>query len=241
MGSLTLSQNHQWQFAHCSHLYLQFCTFFSSIYSYPALCFVWIHTAQIEAFTFWWDPQVFTHLPYWFFSCFPSCTLKRRDVSIGTGHWRRMWATDKQKDDKEGAREKNSVKEYRVKEEEATRGACKIPDHRGPCWPLTLIMTSKVTTKVRGCVKVPVRQFTPLLGDDDLMQPPQPVWHDQCCSVPAAPKGHASISNPATQGPLKAPCRQSQWGGGKGTHSERSGKAEGQKGCFIWYPVGLSG
>lgn len=42
----------------------------------------------------------------------------------------------------------------------------------GPCWPLTLIMTSEVSTRVRGCVKVPVRQFTPVLGDDDLMQPP---------------------------------------------------------------------
>lgn len=136
---------------------------------------------------------------------------------------------------------KNSWKEYSEVEEEGTGGACEVPDHRGPCWPLTLIMTSEVSTRVRGCVKVPVRQFTPVLGDDDLMQPPQPVWHDQCCSVPAAPKGHASISNPATQGPLKAPCRQSQWGRGKGTQTERSGKARGQKACFIWYPVGLSG
>lgn len=40
---------------------------------------------------------------------------------------------DKQKDDKERAREKNSVKEYRVKEEEAAGGVCEIPDHRGPC------------------------------------------------------------------------------------------------------------
>lgn len=95
--------------------------------------------------------------------------------------------------------------------------------HRGPSWPLTLIMTLEVTPEVRGCVKVPLRRFTPLLCDDDLMQPPQPVWHDQCCSLPAAPKRHTSISNPATQGPLKAPYRQSQWAGGKGTQTEKSG------------------
>lgn len=186
-------------------------------------------------------PGLHSSLLLIFFSCFPSCTLRRWDVSIGPGHRRRMWAMVKQNGDKERARKKNSWKEYSEVEEEGTGGACEVPDHRGPCWPLTLIMTSEVSTRVRGCVKVPVRQFTPVLGDDDLMQPPQPVWHDQCCSVPAAPKGHASISNPATQGPLKAPCRQSQWGRGKGTQTERSGKARGQKACFIWYPVGLSG
>lgn len=113
----------------------------------------------------------------------------------------------------------------REKEEER---ACKLADHRGPGWPLTLMMTLEVTPEVRGCVKVPLRRFTPLLGDDDLIQPPQPVWHDQCCSLPAAPKGHTSISNPATQGPLKAPYRQSQWAGGTGTPTEKSGESKGK-------------
>lgn len=29
------------------------------------LC-VWVLAAQRETFRFWWDPQVLTHLPYWF-------------------------------------------------------------------------------------------------------------------------------------------------------------------------------
>lgn len=65
-------------------------------------------------------------------------------------------------------------------------------------------MTSEVSPEVRGCVKVPLWQFTPLLGDDDLMQPPWPVWHDQCCYLPAAPKGHTSISNPGHTKPTKS-------------------------------------
>lgn len=117
-------------------------------------------------------------------------------------------------------------------EKEQTGGASWLSGHGGPHWPLTLIMTSEVTPEVRGCVKVPQRRFTSLLCDDDLMQPPQPVWHDQCCSLPAAPKGHTSISNPAAQGLLKAPYRQSQWAGGKGTQTE-SWKAKGHKDCFI--------
>lgn len=32
----------------------------------------------------------------------------------------------------------------REKEEEAAGGACELPDHRGPRWPLTLIMTLEV-------------------------------------------------------------------------------------------------
>lgn len=157
---------------------------------------------------------------------------------IGCLNWsrrgeQRAWAIKKQIED-EGKRKVRGEKwrgEHKQGEEEPG-GACGRHDRWGPRWPLTLIMTSEVALEVRGCVKVPLRRFTPLLGDDDLMQPPQPVWHDQCCTLPAAPKGHTSISNPATQGPLKAPYRQSQWAGGKGTQTEKSGKAKGQKGCF---------
>lgn len=112
-----------------------------------------------------------------------------------------------------------------------------LADQRGPPWPLTLIMTSEGTDQVRGCVKVPVRRFTPLLGDDDLMQPPQTVWHDQCWSLSVAPKG-PGISTTAPQGPLKAPCRHSQWGG-KGTQTEKSWNAEGQRGRFKFVPLPL--
>lgn len=151
--------------------------------------------------------------------------------------WSNRTVIRKEQEKKKKTRGKEG-KEYSEVEEEETGGACEVPDHRGPRRPLTLIMTSEVRPRVRGCVKVPVRQFTPVLGDDDLMQPPQPVWHDQCCSVPEAPKGRTSISNQATQGPLKAPCRQSQWGRGKGTQIERSGKAKGQKACFYMIPSG---
>lgn len=157
---------------------------------------------------------------------------------IGCLNWSRRgepraWAIKKQIED-EGKRKVRGEKwrgEHKQGGEEPG-GACGRHDRWGPRWPLTLIMTSEVAPEVRGCVKVPLRRFTPLLGDDDLMQPPQPVWHDQRCTLPAAPKGHTSIANPATQGPLKAPYRQSQWAGGKGTRTEKSGKAKGRKGCF---------
>lgn len=145
------------------------------------------------------------------FSCFPFSPARGWDVSIGPDRCG-VWTVEKQIED-EGKRKKYGRKKNAV-------GAWKLPDHRGPDWPLTLIMTLEVTPKVRGCVKVPLRQFTPKLGDDDLMQPSQPVWHDQCCSLLAAPKGPTSISNRATQGPLKAPYRQSQWAVGKETKTK---------------------
>lgn len=172
------------------------------------------------------------------FSCFPFCTPRGWNVSIGPGQWRRVWVIEKQIEDegmRKDSRERKMKRDNVEKRGRIGRRGSVVTE--GPCWPLTLIMTLKVTPEVRGCVKVPLRQFTPLLCDDDLMQPPQPVWHDQCCSLPAAPKGHTSIANPATRGPLKAPYRQSQWAGGKGTQTEKSGKAKGQRGCFILYPV----
>lgn len=131
---------------------------------------------------------------------------------------------------------KNDERREEKKKEEESGGACNHADHWGPCWPLTLIMTWEVTAEVRGCVKVPLRRFTPLLGGDDLMQPPQPVWHDQCCSLPAAPMGLTSVSNPATQGPLKAPYRQSQWAGEKGTQTEKSGRVKRTERLFYFMP-----
>lgn len=178
---------------------------------------VWIMPAHREAFSFWWDLQVFTHLPYWF-SLALLFTLPGDWMSQLVPPGRTESVSDKETED-EGKRKVRGEKwrrEHKQGEEEPG-GACGRHDRWGPRWPLTLIMTSEVAPEVRGCVKVPLRRFTPLLGDDDLMQPPQPVWHDQCCTLPAAPKGHTSISNPATQGPLKAPYRQSQWAGGKGT------------------------
>ena len=86
--------------------------------------------------------------------------------------------TDRHEDDEENNKKETKKKKPRVKyrdEEEVAGGACELADQRGPLRPLTLIMTSEVSAQVRGCVKMPVRQFTPLLGDDDLMQPPPTV------------------------------------------------------------------
>lgn len=53
-------------------------------------------------------PGLHSSLLLIFFSCFPSCTLRRWDVSIGPGHRRRMWAMVKQNGDKERARKKKT-------------------------------------------------------------------------------------------------------------------------------------
>ena len=163
------------------------------------------HTSTERSIQFLMGPPGLHSSSLLIFSCFPFCTPRGGDVSIGPGQWRRVWAIDKQIGD-EGERRRGEKKNERRggRGGSGRRGLWAPPDHRGPGWPLTLIMTSEVTAWVRGCVKVPLRRFTPLLGDDDLMQPPQPVWHDQCCSPPAAPRGRTSISNPATQGPAKS-------------------------------------
>lgn len=226
------------QFPHClfaaalpvsqkQHHWISVCVFF--------FVDVWIMPAHKRSIQFLMGPPGLHSSSLLIFSCSAFRTPRGWDVSIGPAGRRRVWAIKKQIEDerkREKREEKNEGESTEQNKEDEAGGARGRRDHRGPRRPLTLIVTSEIAPEVRGCVKVPLRRFTPLLGDDDLMQPPQPVWHDQCCTLLAAPRGHTSISNPATQGPLKAPYRQSQWTGGKGTQTEKSGKAKGQKGCF---------
>lgn len=69
-------------------------------------------------------------------------------------------------------------------------------------WPWS--WPGRLPLEVRGCVKVPRWRFTPLLGDDDLMQPPRPVWHDQRCASSACGSRGPRVHLQPTEGPAKS-------------------------------------
>lgn len=175
------------------------------------------HTSTERSIQFLMGPPGLHSSSLLIFSCFPFCTPRGGDVSIGPGQWRRVWAIDKQIGD-EGERGR--------KNERSGRGGSGRRGLRAPLitealadpwpwsWPQRLPHRSEVVWKCHcgdslHCWVMMILCSLPSLSD--------------MISVALRPRlpgaTHPSLTRPH-KALLKAPCRQSQWAGGKGTQTE---------------------
>lgn len=111
-------------FVDLTNLFLLFCTFSehmftatflfvrsnTTVYLYVFVCVN--HTSTERSIQFLMGPPGLHSSSLLIFSCFPFCTPRGWDVSIGPGRWRRVWAIDKQIEDEGKSKgEKNEGKE----------------------------------------------------------------------------------------------------------------------------------